>query len=94
MKDEGYTIIGYCRKSPTEKADANRIALLEAMFNRLNERSAVDQIFVSLCSKAGDPFNERDKKKKDSESLAKLNAIGNTEGTYLTSCSFVNANIS
>jgi hypothetical protein len=86
-------MIGYARKSPTTKDNVNRTKLLEAMCNRLKERSAVDHIFVSVCSKASDPFNERDKK-KDSESLAKLNASSDTQGKYLTSCSFVIANIS
>lgn len=94
LKDEGYTMIGYARKSPTTKDNnVNRTKLLEAMCNRLKERSAVDHIFVSVCSKASDPFNERDKT-KDSELLAKLNASGDTQGRYLTSCSFVIANIS
>jgi hypothetical protein len=51
------------------------------MRNRLKERSAVDYIFVSVVSKASDPFNERDKD-KDSESLANLNAIGDMQGKY------------
>ncbi|KAG1099408.1 hypothetical protein G6F62_009907 [Rhizopus arrhizus] len=79
LKDEGYTIVGYARKSPTTDDNKNRIALLEAMCNKLKERSEVDHIFVSACSKASDPFIERDIK-KDSESLAKLSAIGDTQG--------------
>ncbi|KAG1122593.1 hypothetical protein G6F42_011335 [Rhizopus arrhizus] len=78
LKEEGYTVIGYVRKSPTAKDDTNRTTLLKAMCNRLKERSAVDYIFVSVCSKASDPFNERDKD-KDSELLVNLNAIGDTQ---------------
>ncbi|KAI8876871.1 hypothetical protein K501DRAFT_199486, partial [Backusella circina FSU 941] len=54
------------------------ISILKAMCNRLKERSTVDYISVSVCSKASDPFNERDKD-KDSASLANLNAIGDTQ---------------
>jgi hypothetical protein len=90
LKKEGYTVIGYIRKSPTAKDDTNRITLLKAMCNRLKEISAVDYIFVSLCSKASDPFNERDIN-NDSESLTNLN---DTQGKYQTSYSFVIANIS
>ncbi|KAG0788111.1 hypothetical protein G6F16_011535 [Rhizopus arrhizus] len=48
------------------------------MCNRLKERSAVDYIFMSVVSKASDPFNERDED-KNSELLANLNAIGDTQ---------------
>lgn len=60
LKDENYTMISYARKSPTAKDDANGIILLEAMCNKLKERSAVDYIFVSVCCKASDPLNKRD----------------------------------
>ncbi|ORE04991.1 hypothetical protein BCV72DRAFT_185580, partial [Rhizopus microsporus var. microsporus] len=59
FEDEGYTIIGYVRKSPTAKDDANRIILSETMCNRLKERSAMGHISVSVCSQANDPLNER-----------------------------------
>jgi hypothetical protein len=40
LKDEGYAMISYARKSPAAKNDdANRISVLQAMCNRLKERS-------------------------------------------------------
>lgn len=60
LKERGYTVvIGYARKAPTAKEDTNRMTLLKAMWNRLTERSAADYIFVSVFSKARDPFNGR-----------------------------------
>lgn len=83
LKERGSTVIGYAaRESPTAKDDTNRMALLKAMCNRLKETSAMDYIFVSVCSnKARDSFNERDTN-NNSESLANLHVTGDTEGNF------------
>lgn len=83
LKERGYTVIGYAaRESPTAKDDTNRMALLKAMCNRLKETSAMDYIFVSVCSnKARNPFNERDTN-NNSKSLANLHVTGDTEGIF------------
>ncbi|KAG2200804.1 hypothetical protein INT47_001335 [Mucor saturninus] len=45
LKEQGYEIVGYARKSPADQR--NRLANLTAMVNRLKERSFVDKCFVS-----------------------------------------------
>lgn len=79
LKNEGYTIIGYARKSPSIDHEDNGICLLQAMCDRLKERSMVDAVIVSVCCKAVDPIAERDLN-KDEESLAKLDVVSDMQG--------------
>ncbi|KAI9278199.1 hypothetical protein BDA99DRAFT_473273 [Phascolomyces articulosus] len=58
LKEEGYEIVGYARKSPGEQP--NRLANLTAMVNKLKERSFVDKCFISRVSNASDELGERD----------------------------------
>ncbi|KAG0182894.1 hypothetical protein DFQ28_001820, partial [Apophysomyces sp. BC1034] len=62
LKKEGYTLVGYCRKSPGQEIDGDRIRLLQQMVNRLSDRSLVEKVFVSCCSSASDLLLERDLK--------------------------------
>ncbi|KAL9543033.1 hypothetical protein PS6_009503 [Mucor atramentarius] len=52
QKESGMEIVGYARKSPGEKDEANRTKLLQRMIEKLKSRS--------LISTAGQPFYERD----------------------------------
>ncbi|KAI7851228.1 hypothetical protein BDC45DRAFT_445925, partial [Circinella umbellata] len=74
MKREEYEIIGYCRKSPGNESVENRQRLLKHMVGRLQERSLVDKVFVSLSCKSNQPISERDSnlKKKDLNFLNKF----------------------
>lgn len=58
LKEEGYEIVGYARKSPGEQP--NRLANLTAMVDKLKERSLVDKCFVSRVCNASDGLGERD----------------------------------
>lgn len=60
QKESGIEIVGYARKSPGEKDEANRTKLLQRMIEKLKSRSLVDKVFVSKISTAGQPFYERD----------------------------------
>ncbi|KAI8047166.1 uncharacterized protein B0P05DRAFT_576438 [Gilbertella persicaria] len=77
LKDEGYIVIGYARKFPATNSNDDRVNILQKMCQLLKDRSSVDHVFVSICCKARDPFNEREK--KDSKSLVNLNADGETQ---------------
>jgi hypothetical protein len=62
MKEEGYQMVGYVRKSPRKEAVGDRIRLLQYMISRLKERSRVDKVFMSTCCNSNDPIAERDMK--------------------------------
>jgi hypothetical protein len=80
LKKNGYTIIGYARKSPGE--EENRITNLEDMVKVLKERSLVDKCYVSPMCKASDELAARDLKDK-SNLVKKTEEIeGNTQGMY------------
>ncbi|KAG0756018.1 hypothetical protein G6F16_003063 [Rhizopus arrhizus] len=59
LKEDGLSIVGYCRKSDLAKQD-NLISLLQRMVDNHYQRSLVDKVFVSPCSNASSPFSERD----------------------------------
>ncbi|KAI9489343.1 hypothetical protein BDB00DRAFT_770804, partial [Zychaea mexicana] len=59
MEHEKYEIVGYCRKSPGNKATRDRLRLMQHMVGRLQERSLVDKVFVSLSCKSNQPISER-----------------------------------
>ncbi|GAA5807048.1 hypothetical protein MFLAVUS_000398 [Mucor flavus] len=65
MKEAGYEIIGYARKSKGEKDDMKRVFLLNLMVEKLKTRSLADRVFISPNSFAGDPFNKRDENKRE-----------------------------
>ncbi|KAG1041456.1 hypothetical protein G6F43_012094 [Rhizopus delemar] len=77
LKDDGFQVIGYARKSPGEESEEVRIRLLQTMVDRLYERSLVDEVFVSPCSKASDPMKARDLKVNE----AILKRISRVRGT-------------
>ena len=79
LKTEGFTIIGYARKSPSNDHKVNRVRCLRSMCGRLAERSLVDAIFISSCCKAADPLAERDMI-QDGDILNTLNVAGNMQG--------------
>jgi hypothetical protein len=80
LKEEGHVIVGYCRKSPGD--DKNRTMLLQAMIDRLKERSLTVKCYVSLVSSASKPLSSRDL--QDTTSILKdiHCAEGNTQGIY------------
>lgn len=76
LKEDGYQVIGYCRKSVIESK--NRVGCLQRMVNILYSRSLVDKVFVSPCSSTKQQFMERDSSDND-QILSQLNNIhGNT----------------
>ncbi|KAI7892576.1 uncharacterized protein EV154DRAFT_504199 [Mucor mucedo] len=75
LKEQGYEIVGYARKSPGDQR--NRLANLTAMVNRLKERSLVDKCFVSRVCNASDKLGERDLRDTSSSSIE--GTQGNTQ---------------
>ncbi|KAI9267295.1 hypothetical protein EDC94DRAFT_633994 [Helicostylum pulchrum] len=78
MKETGYEVVGYTRKSKGEKDDIIRIRLLNLMLEKLKTRSLADKVFVSPNSSADDSFNQRDEK-KPVEMMSYLIANGDTQ---------------
>ncbi|ORX52442.1 hypothetical protein DM01DRAFT_1336810 [Hesseltinella vesiculosa] len=60
LKDDGYCIVGYARKSPGN--ESHREKNLESMVKHLKMRSLVNKCFVSSCCKASSPLGSRDVK--------------------------------
>ncbi|EIE92218.1 hypothetical protein RO3G_17025 [Rhizopus delemar RA 99-880] len=60
LKEEGYSIIGYARKSKGKEEEEARLRLLQKMIDSLKNRSLVDQVFISICSGALSPIPSRD----------------------------------
>lgn len=52
LKEEGYCIIGYARKSKGKEEEEVSLRLLQKMVDSLKNRSLVDQVFTSICSSA------------------------------------------
>lgn len=79
FKNNGYSIIGYARKSKTKESDEKRVHLLNEMCKKLKTRSLVDKVFVSFKTNINDPIVNRDLA-DDNELFEKLDADGNTQG--------------
>lgn len=77
LKEDGYVILGYARKSTTPSD--NRVELLNAMCENLRKRSLVQRVYVSPNCDADDRLQERDVKKSDM--LNDLDVDGDLQGT-------------
>lgn len=83
MKEKGYEIIGYARKSPSDDDIETRLKLLQQMINNLRDRSFVDKVYVSISSHAYLPLNERDSNTSN-EIMKKLEHLtGSTSGKII-----------
>lgn len=83
LKEDGLSIVGYCRKSDLAKQD-NLISLLQRMVDNHYQRSLVDKVFVSPCSNASSPFSERDLSDQFEVFNQLKNVHGNTKGKLIT----------
>ena len=54
LKKQGFTVIGYTRKSKSDEDIETRTRLLNLMYKRLKERSLVDHVFASYTSQTND----------------------------------------
>lgn len=79
LKDEGYQIVGYARKSRTNENDEDRSRLLTQMLHLLRKRSLVDKVFVSTISNSNEPMEKRDIKKNQIIKTMK-DIAGDTQG--------------
>lgn len=80
LKNDGYHVVGYCRKSKTHSS--NRATLLKRMVDILRQRSLVEKIFVSPSSSVKESFYKRDF--NDQDNLSELDKVnGNTQGKKL-----------
>lgn len=81
LKEEGYCIIGYARKSKYKEEEEVRLRLLQKMVDSLKNRSLVDQAFTIICSSASSLISSRDLNcDKSIEKIEKVN--GNTQGIF------------
>lgn len=74
IKKEGYSVIGYARRSKGKETEDTPVKLLQLMCNCLGNRSLVDCVFVSYSCNASDTLHSRDK------SQEKVLEDGNTRG--------------
>ncbi|KAI9248992.1 hypothetical protein EDC94DRAFT_624608 [Helicostylum pulchrum] len=67
LKEEGYTVIGYCRKSrsATETID-KKILSLQEQIGKLKTRSLVDKVYVSVNCDSKESIMKRDLKNNSS----------------------------
>lgn len=80
LKNDGYHVVGYCRKSKTQSS--NRATLLQRMVDILRQRSLVEKLFVSPSSSVKESFSKRDF--NDQDILSELDKVnGNTQGKKL-----------
>lgn len=78
LKEDGWRIIGYCRKPDLSKTD-NFINILQRMVDNHYQHSLVDRVFVSPCSNASS-FLERDLLPQNEIFSQLENIHGNTKG--------------
>lgn len=63
LKNQGYTMVGCCRKSKQTHENSNdRQRLLQQQVEKLKKRSLVDKVFVSVYCKSSEPIVNRDLK--------------------------------
>ncbi|KAI8645482.1 hypothetical protein BD408DRAFT_338589, partial [Parasitella parasitica] len=79
LKDEGYHVIGYARKSTCGKDDDSRIRLLNLMCKNLKNRSLVSKVFTSVYCNANESLLERDLNKQE-HILPQIHADGDMQG--------------
>ncbi|ORX51292.1 hypothetical protein DM01DRAFT_1087934 [Hesseltinella vesiculosa] len=82
LKDDGYLIVGYARKSPGG-SNAGRVVCLESMTSLLKDRSLVDKVFASHVCRASDRLSGRDMTATTSQSFQ--GSDGTSQGTLAAS---------
>lgn len=86
LKMDGFEVIGYARKSPTEIPEDELKEILKNMISCLQSRSQVKDVYVSPSSRSNSPIAARDMKTiKDYTDLS--GCVGNTQSllNYLSS---------
>ncbi|KAG1462567.1 hypothetical protein G6F56_005492 [Rhizopus delemar] len=80
LKKNGFEVVGYARKSPSNDKNENRLKLLQKMVDNLENRSLTTRIYVSFSSCASTPFSERDTTTSKSTIASLRNVNGDTQG--------------
>ncbi|KAI7896737.1 uncharacterized protein EV154DRAFT_490691 [Mucor mucedo] len=88
LKKQGYSIIGYARKSVGFNNDNNRKSLLNGMVQCLKERSLCDKVFVSCSCSAGDELTSRD---MNANTVGLLNELIGVDGDTQSMLSYINS---
>ncbi|KAG1047207.1 hypothetical protein G6F43_010335 [Rhizopus delemar] len=78
FKNDGYSVIGYARKSRSKETNETRTKLLNLMCKKLKMRSMVEKVFVSYKTNTNDPIMDRDID-DDKKALEEIDADGNTQ---------------
>ncbi|ORX50885.1 hypothetical protein DM01DRAFT_245488, partial [Hesseltinella vesiculosa] len=71
LKEQGYKVVGYARKSPTNDSSDDKARWLQAMVDILRDRSLATRAYVSCSSLASTSFEQRDTK-ETSDIMEKL----------------------
>lgn len=79
LKEDGWNVIGYCRKSDLPQTE-NFTNILQHMVDNHYRRSLVEKVFVSPSSNAGSSFSERDLQPQNEAFDQLQNVHGNTKG--------------
>lgn len=83
LKDDGFKVVGYARKSPQEGDNPNLETNLNDMIACLRRRSMVDMVYVSPRSKANSTIASRDDPQIiDIEKLQLDDCAGDTQGKF------------
>ncbi|KAI9258448.1 hypothetical protein EDC94DRAFT_543558, partial [Helicostylum pulchrum] len=79
LKNDGYVILGYCRKSKTRESKFTVTRSLQLMATGLRRRSLVQTLFVTVSCNASTSMHKRDTKKN--KILQVLSVVaGNAQG--------------
>ena len=78
---DGFDVIGYARKSPTEIADDELKEIIENMISCLQSRSQVTDVYVSPNSCSKSPIAARDMT-TDKDYTDISGCVGNTQSKF------------
>lgn len=92
LKNDGYVILGYCRKSKTRESKFTVTRSLQLMATGLRRRSLVQTLFVTVSCNASTSMHKRDTKKN--KILQVLSVVaGNAQGILLNTIFHFTVNI-
>ncbi|ORX62873.1 hypothetical protein DM01DRAFT_1330986 [Hesseltinella vesiculosa] len=75
LKNDGYQVVGYVRKSRGDEDEGTRLRLLDSMIDRLVTDSSVDMVYASYSCASNEPFANRD----HSHTIRVPRTAGNTQ---------------
>lgn len=86
LKNVGYKVVGFARKSLGNESNETQLRLLRLMRDCQKGWSLVESIVVSFSSKANEPMNKRDKPK--TSVFDEMEVDGDTNGNKIITFRF------